>query len=196
MKTLTTLPLAVLLSAAGAFGQSVQIDPAFPTCKASQGVSGAIKSVGSDTMNNLMALWGEGFRTIYPNVTIEIEGKGSTTAPPALIAGTATFGPMSRAMKDKEIDDFEKAFGYKPIAIETSIDMLAVYVHKDNPLKQLTLAQVDAIFSSTRKGGAEAEIRTWGQLGLTANGPKADQPVRPQLGSGPTATSGARPLQG
>lgn len=175
MKTLSTLPLAVLLSAAGAFAQTVRIDPAFPTYKATQGVSGAIKSVGSDTMNNLMALWGEGFRTVYPNVTIEIEGKGSTTAPPALIAGTATFGPMSRPMKDKEIDDFEKAFGYKPIAIETSIDMLAVYVHKDNPIGQLTLAQVDAIFSSTRKGGAEGEIRTWGQLGLT--GEWADKPI-------------------
>ena len=84
---------------------------------------------------------------------IEIEGKGSSTAPPALIAGTATFGPMSRAMKDEEIDEFEAKFGYKPTQLRTSIDMLAVYVHKDNPIKGLTLQQVDAIFSKTRKGG-------------------------------------------
>ncbi len=134
MKTLSTLPLAVLLSAASAFGQTVQIDPAFPTYKATQGVSGAIKSVGSDTMNNLMALWGEGFRTVYPNVTIEIEGKGSTTAPPALIAGTATFGPMSRAMKADELDAFEKKFGYKPAEFRVAVDALAVFVHKDNPI--------------------------------------------------------------
>ncbi|HTF88599.1 MAG TPA: PstS family phosphate ABC transporter substrate-binding protein [Planctomycetota bacterium] len=171
-----SLLLAAGLTGSAAFAQSaIKLDPAFPAYKAAQGVSGAIKSVGSDTMNNLMTLWGEGFKSSYPNVTIEIEGKGSATAPTALIAGTATFGPMSRVMKDKEIDDFEKAFGYKPTAIETSLDMLAVYVHKDNPLKSLTLAQIDAIFSSTRKGGLEKEIKTWGELGLT--GEWADKPI-------------------
>ncbi len=165
------------LSANDALSQaaSVKLDPAFPAYKATQGVSGAIKSVGSDTMNNLMTLWGEGFKAAYPNVTIEVEGKGSSTAPPALIAGTATFGPMSRSMKDKEIDDFEKAFGYKPTAVETSIDMLAIYVHKDNPIASLTLQQVDAIFSGTRKGGLEKDIKTWGELGLT--GEWADKPI-------------------
>ncbi|HUR27999.1 MAG TPA: PstS family phosphate ABC transporter substrate-binding protein [Planctomycetota bacterium] len=161
-------------AAAGA-PAAVKVDPAFPSYRAVQGVSGAIKSVGSDTMNNLMTLWGESYKALYPSVTIEIEGKGSSTAPVALTAGTATFGPMSRPMKDKEIDDFEKAFGYKPTVIETSIDMLAVYVHKDNPIASLTLAQVDAIFSSTRKGGAEKEIKTWGELGLT--GEWADKPI-------------------
>ncbi len=131
------------------------------------GVSGNIKSIGSDTMNNLMALWAEDFRKFYPNVQVEIEGKGSSTAPPALVEGTATFGPMSRAMKSKEVDEFEKKFGYKPTAIRTSIDMLAVYVHKDNPIKALSLEQVDAIFSKTRKGGLNKDIVTWGDLGLT-----------------------------
>jgi phosphate transport system substrate-binding protein len=173
--TMTLRLLAVGLSAAAAFGQAVQLDPAFAPYKASQGVSGAIKSVGSDTMNNLMAFWGDGFKAAYPNVTIEVEGKGSSTAPTALIAGTASFGPMSRAMKDKEIDEFEKAFGYKPTAVETSIDMLAVYVHKDNPIQSLTLQQVDAIFSLTRKGGLTKQISTWGDLGLS--GEWADKPI-------------------
>src|SRR5688500_5292747 len=154
---------------------ALKLDPGFPAYKATQGVSGAIKSVGSDTMINLMTLWGEGFKSAYPNVTIEIEGKGSNTAPAALIARTATFGPMSRPMKATEIDEFEKAFGYKPTAIETSIDMLAVYVHKDNPIQSLSLAQIDAIFSATRKGGLEKDIRTWGELGLT--GEWADKPI-------------------
>ncbi len=188
MKTTAILCLSfAALAASNALGQAasaaapssqaanVKLDPAFPAYKATQGVSGAIKSVGSDTMNNLMTLWGEGFKIAYPNVTIEVEGKGSSTAPPALIAGTATFGPMSRSMKDKEVDDFEKAFGYKPLAVETSIDMLAVYVHKDNPIASLTLQQVDAIFSGTRKGGLEKDIKTWGELGLT--GEWADKPI-------------------
>ncbi|MCX5661549.1 MAG: PstS family phosphate ABC transporter substrate-binding protein [Planctomycetota bacterium] len=163
------------LSAVTAVQAEVKVDAKLPEYKAVEGVSGNIKSIGSDTMNNLMTLWAEGFKKAYPSVQVEIEGKGSATAPPALIEGTATFGPMSREMKAKEIDDFEKKFGYKPTGLGTSIDMLAIYVHKDNPIKGLTLAQIDAIFSKTRKrGGAEA-ITKWGQLGLT--GEWADKPI-------------------
>jgi len=153
----------------------VKVDEKIPEYKAVAGVSGTIKSVGSDTMNNLMTLWAEGFRKIYPGVQVEIEGKGSATAPPALISGTAQFGPMSREMKQAEIDKFEEQFGYKPTAVPTSLDMLAVYVHKDNPLKQLTMQQVDAIFSKNRKRGYPKDIRTWGDLGL--EGEWADKPI-------------------
>lgn len=154
---------------------TVKVDSKLLDYKSTGGVSGNLKSIGSDTMNNLMALWAEGFHKIYPNVEIEIEGKGSTTAPPALIAGTAHFGPMSRPMKDAEINKFQAKFGYKPTALPTSIDMLAVYVHKDNPIKSLTLQQVDAIFSSSRKAGGAKEIRTWGDLGL--KGEWANKPI-------------------
>lgn len=168
-----TLTLGLLASFV--LPQAVVVDPKIPAYTPVQGVSGSIKSVGSDTMNNLMTFWSEGFKKLYPAVTTEIEGKGSATAPTALIAGTATFGPMSRPMKDKEIDDFEKAFHYKPTAVPTSIDMLAVYVHKDNPLASLTMQQVDAIFSKTRKAGAEKDVVTWGDLGLT--GEWKDKPI-------------------
>ncbi|MSO85262.1 MAG: phosphate ABC transporter substrate-binding protein [Rhodospirillales bacterium] len=143
--------------------------------KAISGVSGSLKSIGSDSLNNLMTLWAEGFKAAYPNVKIEIEGKGSSTAPPALVAGTAQFGPMSRPMKGKEVDDFEKKFGYKPIPIRSAVDALAVFVHKDNPIKCLTLQQVDAIFSKTRKGGSDKDVTTWGQLGLA--GEWANRPI-------------------
>ncbi|MCB9887224.1 MAG: phosphate ABC transporter substrate-binding protein [Planctomycetes bacterium] len=154
---------------------AVKIDRTLPAYTPSSGVAGSLKSVGSDTMNNEMTLWAEAFAKHYPNVKIEIEGKGSTTAPPALIEGTSSFGPMSRPMKDKEVDEFEKKFGYKPTAIATSIDMLAVYVHKDNPIQSLTLQQVDAIFSKTRKGGADKDAVTWGDVGLT--GEWANRPI-------------------
>jgi phosphate transport system substrate-binding protein len=156
----------------------VKVDPRIPKYeKTSTAVSGSIKSVGSDTMNNLMTYWGEGFIKLYPNVQIEIEGKGTATAPPALIAGTSQFGPMSRPMKSSEEDEFEKKFGYKPTSLRTGIDMLAVYVHRDNPIAKtgLTFQQVDAIFSKTRKGGAAADIKTWGDLGLT--GEYANAPI-------------------
>ena len=145
---------------------SVEVDPALKDYSKVSGVSGNISSIGSDTMNNMMALWCEGFSKYYPNVKCQIEGKGSSTAPPALIQGTAQFGPMSRAMKSKEVDAFEKAFGYKPTAVKTSIDTLAVYVNKDNPLECLTIAQVDAIFSKNRFCGAADDLATWGDIGL------------------------------
>ncbi|PQO32719.1 phosphate ABC transporter substrate-binding protein [Bremerella cremea] len=157
-----------------AFAQ-IQVDTDLPVYQRVSGVSGTIKSIGSDTMNNMMTLWAEGFQEIYPNVQIEIEGKGSSTAPPALIQGTATFGPMSRPMKANEIDDFEKRYGYKPTAMGTSIDMLAVYVNKDNPIKGLSLPQVDALFSTNRKGGVKEDITRWGQLGV--GGALAQSPI-------------------
>jgi phosphate transport system substrate-binding protein len=166
--------LTVALLAAPALAQ-VGVDPAFTAYKHVSGVSGSLKSIGSDSLNNLMTLWSEGFRAQYPSVKIEIEGKGSSTAPPALIEGTAQFGPMSRPMKGAETDAFEKKFGYKPAEFRVAVDALAVFVHKDNPIECLTLPQVDAIFSKTRKGGNAAEIRTWGEVGLT--GDWAAQPI-------------------
>jgi phosphate transport system substrate-binding protein len=154
----------------------LQIDAKLPSYQKVAGeVSGDIKSAGSDTMINLMLLWSGGFKKYYPDVRVEIEGKGSSTAPPALIEGTANFGPMSRDWEASENDAFEKKFGYKPTVLSTSIDMLAVYVNKDCPLESLTLEQLDAIFSSTRKGGAENNILKWGDLGLT--GEWAEQPI-------------------
>jgi phosphate transport system substrate-binding protein len=140
-----------------------------------QGVAGNLNSVGSDTLNNLMTFWAESFRKNYPNVNIQIEGKGSSTAPPALIEGTSQLGPMSRKMKDKEVIAFETKYGFKPTTIGVALDSLAVYVNKDNPINKMDLKEVDAIFSKTRKGGAAADINTWGQAGLS--GDWANKPI-------------------
>ncbi len=145
--------------------QAVQVDPSIPSYKAVSGISGNLNSIGSDTLNNVMTLWAEGFKKFYPNVNIQIEGKGSSTAPPALIEGTAQLGPMSRPMKGTEIDGFEAKYGYKPTALRTSLDSLAVFVHKDNPIKGLTMAQVDSIFSKTQRCKGK-EAKTWGDVGM------------------------------
>lgn len=152
------------------------IDPALsPYAKVTGEVSGSLKCVGSDTMNNMVALWSEGFKKHYPSVREGIEGKGSSSAPPALMEGTSTFGPMSRDWKPSEVDAFKDKFGYAPTRIPTAIDMLAVYVHKDNPIAGLSLQQVDAIFSKNRNGGAKESITTWGELGL--GGEWQDKPI-------------------
>jgi len=145
---------------------TVKVDKNIPHYKQVSGISGNLSSIGSDTMNNLLTLWLEGFKKYYPNVNIQVEGKGSSTAPPSLISGTAQLGPMSRDMKQEEIDAFEKKFGYKPTELRVSIDALAVYVNKDNQIEGLSLPQVDAIFSKTRRGGYKTDILTWGDVGL------------------------------
>ncbi|MEQ8407718.1 MAG: phosphate ABC transporter substrate-binding protein PstS family protein [Gammaproteobacteria bacterium] len=146
---------------------AADIDPSIPEYQRTSGVSGNLSSVGSDTLANLMTLWAEDFKRIYPNVNIQIQAAGSSTAPPALSERTANFGPMSREMKDNEIQAFESRFGYKPTAIPVAIDALAVYVHKDNPLAGLTIEQVDSIFSSNQRCGAAASVNRWGQLDMS-----------------------------
>ena len=164
----------IVLGSASTVLAQVAVDPALKPYEKVSGVSGNLNSIGSDSLNNLMTLWAEGFRAMYPNVNIQIEGKGSSTAPPALIEGTAQLGPMSRAMKAAEIDAFEKKYGHKPTEVKVAIDALAVFVHKDNPIKGLSLDQLDSVFSSTNKRGGKP-INTWGELGLT--GEWANRPI-------------------
>jgi phosphate transport system substrate-binding protein len=146
---------------------AIVLDPGLKGYVKVTGVTGNVNSIGSDTLNNLMTLWAEGFRKQYPNVKIQIEGKGSSTAPPALIEGTAQLGPMSRTMKNTEIDSFERKFRYKPTAFPVAIDALAVYVNKDNSVPGLTMTQIDAIFSKSRRRGAPENLERWAQLGIT-----------------------------
>lgn len=148
---------------------AVSVDEGVPEYKAVSGISGNLSSVGSDTLANLMTLWAESFKRSYPNVNIQIQAAGSSTAPPALTEATSNFGPMSRKMKAKEIAAFEDRYGYKPMAIPVAIDALAIYVNKDNPVKGMTIPDADAVFSSTRKCGADKDITKWGDLGLSGN---------------------------
>ncbi|MFI8746205.1 PstS family phosphate ABC transporter substrate-binding protein [Pseudomonas sp. NPDC077186] len=166
---LKRLMAALTFAAAGVSAVSAvaAVDPALPAYEKTSGVSGNLSSVGSDSLANLMTLWAEEFKKQYPNVNIQIQAAGSSTAPPAMTEGTANMGPMSRPMKDSEIQAFEEKYGYKPTAVPVAIDALAVFVHKDNPIKSLSIEQVDAIFSSTRLCGNDKDIKTWGDVGLT-----------------------------
>jgi phosphate transport system substrate-binding protein len=166
-RTIAALAIVGMATAVAFAAGPPKLDPGLSPYKAVSGVSGNISSIGSDTLNNLMTLWAESFSKFYPNARIQIEGKGSSTAPPALISGTAQLGPMSREMKGTEIDSFEKKYGYKPTPIRSSVDALAVFVNKDNPLKCMTMTQVDAVFSKSRRWGYKEDVKTWGQLGLT-----------------------------
>ena len=165
---LASATLVVAFAAAPMAAQPAAVDAAIAPYAKTSGISGNLSSVGSDTLNNLMTFWAEGFQKQYPNVRIQIEGKGSSTAPPALISGTSQLGPMSRAMKAEEIDEFEKKYGYAPSVVRVAVDGLAVWVNKDNPVDQLTLQQIDGIFSKTRKAGGK-DVKSWGDLGLAGD---------------------------
>jgi len=164
LKKLITTSLAVSIMAPLAV--IADVDPNLKEYEAVSGISGNLSSMGSDTLNNLMTLWAEEFQDFYPNVNVQIQGAGSSTAPPALAEGTADFGPMSRAMRESEIQAFEEAHGYEPVAVPVAIDLLAVYVNRDNPIEGLSLPEVDAIFSNTRRCGHDQDVTRWGQLGL------------------------------
>lgn len=170
---MTVLTLAIGVTSA--MSAQAAVDPALPSYTKGTGVSGNLSSVGSDTLANLMTFWAEGFKKLYPNVNMQIQAAGSSTAPPALTQGTANFGPMSRNMKDNEVQDFQKKYGYKPTPVPVAVDALALFVHKDNPVKGLSVPLADAIFSSTLKCGYPKDVTTWGQAGLT--GPWAGRKI-------------------
>lgn len=166
---LTTFFLTFVLSS-----EVFAVDKRLRGYKKVDGISGKLSSVGSDTLANMMTFWAEEYNRLYPNVNMQVQAAGSSTAPPALIEGTAQIGPMSRKMKSKEINAFEKRYGYKPTAVRVAIDALALFANKDNPISGLTLKQIDAVFSATRKCGGDTEIRRWGELGLTGEWTRKD----------------------
>lgn len=174
---LKRLMAALTFAAAGVSAASAvaAVDPSIPSYTKGAGVSGNLSSIGSDSLANLMTLWAEEYKKQYPSVNIQIQAAGSSTAPPALTEGTANLGPMSRQMKDVELQAFEAKYGYKPTAVPVAVDALAVFVHKDNPIKSLDMAQIDGIFSNNRLCGG-SNIQTWGDLGLT--GEWADKPIQ------------------
>ncbi|MGC9422779.1 PstS family phosphate ABC transporter substrate-binding protein [Vibrio sp.] len=131
------------------------------------GVAGSLLSVGSDTLAGVMTLWVEEFNRLYPNVNAQVQASGSSTAPPALTEGTAQFGPMSRPMRHREIEAFERAYGYQPTELRVAIDAVGLFVHRDNPIEGLNFAQLDRIFSSTLRCGASQSVENWSQLGLS-----------------------------
>ncbi len=154
------------LAGPGRVQAQATVDESLPRYEKVAGVSGNLSSVGSDTLANLMTLWAEQFKRYYPNVNTQVQAAGSSTAPPALTEGTANIGPMSRLMRDQEIEAFEARYGYQPTLVAVAIDALSVFVHKDNPIEGLTIDQLDRVFSATRNCTGAAPIDRWGQLGL------------------------------
>lgn len=164
--------------------QRIRVDPELPDYVPSDRIEGRLRAMGSDTMLNVMALWAEAMQRAHPAVNFEIEGKGTSTGPPALVSGLVDLGLNDEPWRDDQIEAFRDKFGYEPTIVPVFVQVLVVIVHKDNPIESLTLPQVEAIFSKEPRRGAEP-ITTWGQLGFTGVG--ADLRIRAH---GRTSASG------
>ncbi|HAS6350204.1 phosphate ABC transporter substrate-binding protein PstS family protein [Vibrio sp. IRLE0018] len=157
-----------LLLMGGISASAQALDTPLQPYKKIPGVSGNLLSVGSDTLAGMTTLWVEEFKALYPNINAQVQASGSSTAPPALTEQTAQFGPMSRPMRLREVEAFERTHGYKPTALRVAIDAIGIFVHQDNPVQGLNFPQLDAIFSATLRCGAEDFVSTWAQLGIDA----------------------------
>lgn len=180
------MTLALCASPALAAGPPSPVDPSLPAYRPKEQVSGTIKLVGSNTMSQVASIWIEGFRQFHPNVEIENEIRGSANAVSSVISGEATFGLLSRSIHPQEVAAFEEKFGHAPTVLTPTFEPIAVYAQESNPINGLTLQQLDAIFSTTRLRGAQAEATTWGDLGLS--GAWASRPITLQGRSSDTGS--------
>ena len=137
-----------------------------------QAESQIIQNSGSDTMVNVAQAWAEEYKNVAPSVSVEVSGGGSGTGIAALINGTVDIANCSREMHDDEIARAQQNTGKTPQEFLVGYDALAVYVHKDNPLNELSLEQLAAIYG---EGGT---ITKWSQLGVTVPGCESDEIIR------------------
>lgn len=181
MKLNTRFTVFVVLAASASFAQDFA---SFPRYVPEGQVKGTLSVWGADGMVNLSRFWEEGFRKYQPGIQFEDHLYSTATGIGGLYAGHGDLAYMGRDIWFIEGLGFSKTFGYDPtriVAATGAYDVegktfpMIVFVHKDNPLKQLTLPQLDAIFGTERKLGLSKNIRTWGDLGLV--GEWANKPI-------------------
>ena len=176
-KLLAALAVLCTILASGArVHAQAALDPQLSPYRAGlEPIKGKLKLIGSETMSGIAGVWKDSFERFHPDVSVEISVKGSINAVNVVRDGEANFGLLSREVLAEEIKEFTDKKGYAPHLLVSSLERVAIYVHKDNPIQGLTLSQLDAIFSSSLKRGARAQARTWGDVGIS--GPMAAQPL-------------------
>jgi phosphate transport system substrate-binding protein len=183
-RRLLILIALLALASPSSFAQNPEFLAGLTPYRPERAVTGTIRSWGNNYIIPLMSVWEEAFRKHHPALRFETTLQGTETAIAGLYSGVADLGFMGREIYQPESMGFEGWFRYKPLGIEVTTGSynnphktfaLMVFVHKDNPLSRITLAQVAAIFGCDCKQGAKRLIRTWGRLGLT--GEWAERPI-------------------
>jgi phosphate transport system substrate-binding protein len=139
-------------------------------CPKAAELAGGLTCVGSDSASSLVTRWATAFRMKHPQARIQMQASGSASAPLALTQGAADIGSMSRPMNTREEADFHARFGYAPTRLVIARDAIVVFVHPDNPVRRITIADLDAVYSSTLRCGAPAPIRRWLDLDAKVQG--------------------------
>lgn len=158
--------LTTVLVLSAAWSGPVRGEALLHPYQAKNGLQGTVRIKGSDSMDPLLRLWIQEFQQQQPAVQFTVASHGSATAPPALLQQDSDIGPMSRAMNDAELGAFRERFGAEPIGLPVAYDALAIYVNQRNPLKDISIAQLDAIYSTTRLAGSERSLDGWWQMPL------------------------------
>jgi phosphate transport system substrate-binding protein len=178
------LILCTLLAASALIPAQLPAQESIPPYASARSVAGSLHIWGPAPMSAISGYWSEGFQQVQPGVRVEIKLLGSDTAIPGLYSGQADLALLGRENNITDDNGFLRPMQYPPTRFELmtgSLDVpgkspaLVVFVHRDNPLRQLTLAQLDAVFGHEYRRGLD-NIRNWGDLGLTGEWEK--QPIR------------------
>ena len=144
----------------------VVLDPNLPYYRPVENLSGELKLGGSNTMSHIAAGWIDSFTQFYPDVKISIEVNGSRQAVKDVASGTTQIGLLSRTVYREEVEAFQKQFGYAPTVLTPCLERTAIFVHKDNPIQGLTMAQLDSIYSPECRRGSDKPCGTWAYFGV------------------------------
>jgi phosphate transport system substrate-binding protein len=149
-----------------ALPQSAEPGPALPDFTATPGLEGELISQGSDALSALIYAWGKAFGKLCPGVRVREARRGGSAGATSLIQKECDMAQLSAPLSERQMQAFRDWYGYEPTGFKVAVDALAVFVHRNNPIEKLTLQQLDAIFSTTRRAGAPADATKWGDLGL------------------------------
>jgi phosphate transport system substrate-binding protein len=158
---------------------SARAEEAYPEYLPGGQLNGELHSMGTDVMDTVVLAWLEVFRKAHPQVEATMEARGANTTFPGLLTGQSQLGPISRAIFPREREQFARTYGYPPTEIRVACGTydafglsppVVLFVHQDNPVRELTLAQVEEIYAQ------DGTITTWGQVGAT--GPWAGRPIK------------------
>ncbi len=160
-------------SCAGVLAAALSLTACNKSGEAGGGKKTVITNIGSDTMVNLAIAWAEAYGKVDPTVSVEVNGGGSGTGTAALIQGTCDIANCSRTFEEKELAELKAKRNVDPKEFMVGYDALSIFVHKDNPLNEISLEQLGDIYRE------DGKITKWSQLGVTMpGGPKSDEIVR------------------
>jgi len=165
-RPLTLMLVLAMPLAAQINNYRAKVDTNVPTFHPGEALTELVTAVGSDPLAQLCDEWDAGFRKFHPSSRLKFTPSTTPPAVKAFVEGQAALAFLARELTSPEMQAFEAKHGYPPVRIPVCIDATIVFVNRSNPLKKISMAELDGIFGTKRLGGAPQEIVTWGDMGL------------------------------